>query len=591
MFSNIMFSQLTSHPRRISLFVCCNPFGFRMAKILPPDSSRPTLASKLSVAAMLLGHMAQITMEWVKKWLRFWKSFPVTLMKAVLMGIAKGACRVALATAPLERGFLSIEEDLERNEGNIEDGEKQNLKGGHLEHLLLNSLDNLIEDGHLGEGPKWILNGSSGAKMDKVDMEEERISELCLINSSIFIDFGNEWEDSSEDDMEMQYVVSPGSFPQEWLEDCYYPQVSPKSLDIGRCFGENLKDCHSHHEEYSDLEGDLWQTLESPSLSRQRMEGLESSEDFAMHEKRCSEGPVDSPKGGKLLEVYRKDEGKGSLDSGMSTYDFKSPLVLSLFFSPSEEEDDGDEEEEEDWWNENEMEETSQSKTSFDGGDLGKEENSSEIEKDFLHPAVFDNFCESSFENSDPFHPLCFSKPIQAPRVSTIAPPEPKNHKENTVSFYLTKTDSQPRGVCTPSKHPWSQKDPRTICTHPANKFCQTDSKKNYDPNTTEISSVSQEENEVVKKVRFSPVVTVHQLLVWDYASRAARQGPWEEMARDRCRFRRRIAEVQAVLEPCLEMEHRAKAWRRIHGIPDSLEEAANEQTIPTVAKAEKLTI
>lgn len=61
--------------------------------------------------------------------------------------------------------------------------------------------------------------------------------------------------------------------------------------------------------------------------------------------------------------------------------------------------------------------------------------------------------------------------------------------------------------------------------------------------------------------------------MVWDYASRAARRGPWEEMARDRCRFRRRIAEVGAILEPFLGMEHRAKAWKKIHEIPSVLQE------------------
>lgn len=81
-------------------------------------------------------------------------------------------------------------------------------------------------------------------------------------------------------------------------------------------------------------------------------------------------------------------------------------------------------------------------------------------------------------------------------------------------------------------------------------------------------------------------MVKVHPLVVWDYASRSARQGPWEEMARDRCRFRRRIAEVGDILEPCLGMEHRAQVWRRISGVPDSFPENDSTKTSPISSAA-----
>ncbi|XP_067830398.1 protein phosphatase 1 regulatory subunit 15B-like [Heptranchias perlo] len=60
-----------------------------------------------------------------------------------------------------------------------------------------------------------------------------------------------------------------------------------------------------------------------------------------------------------------------------------------------------------------------------------------------------------------------------------------------------------------------------------------------------------------VKKVRFSPVVELHPMIVWDFAYRAARKGPWEQHARDRCRFQRRIAETEAAIGYCLEQRHR----------------------------------
>ena len=58
------------------------------------------------------------------------------------------------------------------------------------------------------------------------------------------------------------------------------------------------------------------------------------------------------------------------------------------------------------------------------------------------------------------------------------------------------------------------------------------------------------------KRVTFKPdneLVTIHSMVTWDYAYRACRRGPWEQMAQDRLRFARRIEEVGLVLEPCLK--------------------------------------
>lgn len=52
----------------------------------------------------------------------------------------------------------------------------------------------------------------------------------------------------------------------------------------------------------------------------------------------------------------------------------------------------------------------------------------------------------------------------------------------------------------------------------------------------------------------------VHVIVVWNYAYRAARRGPWEQCARDRAHFKRRIDNLASVLEPCL-----AKKMADIH--------------------------
>nr|CAD7404789.1 unnamed protein product [Timema poppensis] len=45
-------------------------------------------------------------------------------------------------------------------------------------------------------------------------------------------------------------------------------------------------------------------------------------------------------------------------------------------------------------------------------------------------------------------------------------------------------------------------------------------------------------------------LTTIHLMIAWDYAYRAARIGPWEQIARDRTRFQARISRMEDVLKP-----------------------------------------
>ena len=71
-------------------------------------------------------------------------------------------------------------------------------------------------------------------------------------------------------------------------------------------------------------------------------------------------------------------------------------------------------------------------------------------------------------------------------------------------------------------------------------------------------SNVEQEKvsHETSRKVHFRTaldLVIIHHMKQWDFAYREARKGPWELAAADRCRFWRRIKELDEVISPCLQ--------------------------------------
>jgi protein phosphatase 1 regulatory subunit 15B len=54
------------------------------------------------------------------------------------------------------------------------------------------------------------------------------------------------------------------------------------------------------------------------------------------------------------------------------------------------------------------------------------------------------------------------------------------------------------------------------------------------------------------RTVHFNDNTTVHHMIVWQYAYRAARVSPWETLARDRARFIRRINQMESIIGPIL---------------------------------------
>nr|XP_057910599.1 protein phosphatase 1 regulatory subunit 15B [Doryrhamphus excisus] len=84
------------------------------------------------------------------------------------------------------------------------------------------------------------------------------------------------------------------------------------------------------------------------------------------------------------------------------------------------------------------------------------------------------------------------------------------------------------------------------------------------DSSFSEFSTSSGLTPRTAKKVRFSD--RVEEFFASCGEEEEDRKGPWEELARDRCRFLRRCQEVELSIAYCLQPRHRRLAYRRLVG-------------------------
>ncbi|CAH1786226.1 unnamed protein product [Owenia fusiformis] len=89
-----------------------------------------------------------------------------------------------------------------------------------------------------------------------------------------------------------------------------------------------------------------------------------------------------------------------------------------------------------------------------------------------------------------------------------------------------------------------------------------------WDAQHSNLPDVTQSSKKLRKKVSFADgkkIATTYPMIAWDYAYRAARKAPWEMYARDRCRFKDRVRNIERSIGHCVNREHRDKMYARLH--------------------------
>ncbi|EZA51404.1 hypothetical protein DMN91_007375 [Ooceraea biroi] len=103
---------------------------------------------------------------------------------------------------------------------------------------------------------------------------------------------------------------------------------------------------------------------------------------------------------------------------------------------------------------------------------------------------------------------------------------------------------------------------------------CDETNSSDQDSEDDSMDTINEDDQSIeelmeARKVKFNPTPIVHVMIKWNYAYRAARKGPWEEMARDNERFRGRINSIAAVLNPILTNQHRLQIWQERFAIQE----------------------
>ncbi|XP_068452716.1 protein phosphatase 1 regulatory subunit 15B isoform X2 [Clinocottus analis] len=172
-------------------------------------------------------------------------------------------------------------------------------------------------------------------------------------------------------------------------------------------------------------------------------------------------------------------------------------------------------------------------------------------------------------QKDDPYHPLNFQACLQSSPIAAATPPPTPPSGENPSGRGVRRTLNPPEKCEEEFETP---EKPRT--TKPS--LPERKVKRHSHPEKTLVPwkrtgqtqrpLPEEKTSSPHKQVRFSPRVQVHVMRSWPFARQASRKGHWEEMARDRDRFRRRVRDAERVIGRCLAEPHRERMRARLDG-------------------------
>ncbi|XP_055790716.1 protein phosphatase 1 regulatory subunit 15B-like [Salvelinus fontinalis] len=164
--------------------------------------------------------------------------------------------------------------------------------------------------------------------------------------------------------------------------------------------------------------------------------------------------------------------------------------------------------------------------------------------EDHYHPLNFRACLQSSPTTTEP-PAFSTGDPLTPQTCPTQTPPGQGKQRDVVAKSFQTTRHTKP---CLP-KRQLNQHD------HPATTLVPW---RRPEAKVTGGQGQPQEKfNHPLKKVRFSPLVQVHVMHTWPFAQQMSRKGPWEELARDRDRFRKRIQETEQAIGYCFSKSHR----------------------------------
>ncbi|XP_066541610.1 protein phosphatase 1 regulatory subunit 15B [Hoplias malabaricus] len=410
--------------------------------------------------------------------------------------------------------------------------------GEHIQHMTSSSRD----------APEGFLLSSlfeTNKNGDPFDLDSHSRSVLSsLVNDelccSLVDDFVSRATECLSDSDEL-YIGEPCSWKHSWnvltgSEATYTDEISPVAFTA--CVSNFYqKDFQKQDDQFPGCEHNLSSfTGDNPRPCRQELGGqsLDSDLSWGSSESSCVEGDrEDSDKLWDLLtrstDPYHPLHFTACLTSAV-TDQWRAPACSKAS-------------------QENHMSIASQSSTSL-SSDVSERGSTGTFSSEDEEEALW----KSLSLNDDPYHPLNFRAPLHSPAAKGTI----KQHKDSNDPEQSAKTSRDFTAVrC--GKPVLAA---RRVVSHKCSGFSlEKPSKVTWKRPLCKAAAEGSRKKEIpiVKKVKFSPVVQVHKMRAWSFALQESRKGPWEEHARDRDRFQRRIWETEQAIGYCFSLSHREK--------------------------------